>query len=368
MTDETTQRGYPLPNPDNIARDDATRIRSAIAMINDDVTELEERNVVATETETGSVRLATTAEASAGTATDRVLTVKRTKDMITSALQAIQGAMTALQDAVTKQLTDNDAEVDQAIHDLNDSVATQLQSFTTTLAAKFDKAGGTLTGDVSLDRANGGINIRGKLGGKDRWVLQLGDGAAEGANNAGSNFNLLRYANDGTVLDTPVSINRASGSFAIKGNVTLNGTFSTTAGATFGGDSKVAARFAIGGEPVGGSQAGDVTVIRAGSPTTGVVFLGNSGARYIYWDGSSYQLGSAGAIWHAGNIQPVTSLRAVHAGDLDQSSVAQVSGGTDNFGTMCAVSGIFTSNFTGNTTYRFRYHQYATPQGWFNFN
>ncbi|KRR21712.1 hypothetical protein [Bradyrhizobium retamae] len=88
MAEETTSRGYPLPNPDNIAREDATRIRNAIEAISGDIDALEGDTATASETVTGGVRLATEAEATGGTATNAVPVVKRVKDMITAALNS----------------------------------------------------------------------------------------------------------------------------------------------------------------------------------------------------------------------------------------------------------------------------------------
>uniref|UniRef100_UPI00192B3091 hypothetical protein n=1 Tax=Bradyrhizobium japonicum TaxID=375 RepID=UPI00192B3091 len=65
MPNDSTTRGYPLPHPDNVARDDAQRIRDAITAISED---LEGMGIEpASETEIGGVRLATAAEATAGT-------------------------------------------------------------------------------------------------------------------------------------------------------------------------------------------------------------------------------------------------------------------------------------------------------------
>jgi len=48
-----------------------------------------------------------------------------------------------------------------------------------------------------------------------------------------------------------------------------------------------------------------VRAYRPANPATGAVFLGNSGARYLHWDGTNYTLGGAGAIFHGGNLSPV---------------------------------------------------------------
>jgi hypothetical protein len=117
MSNDETQRGYPLPSPDNIAYDDAKRIRDAIQLINDDMTELDERD--ASEEQRGNVRLATPAEAAAGTALDRVPAVKRVKDMISAAI-------TALQSWVSEQLADLETEFDQANADLEQAFAEAL--------------------------------------------------------------------------------------------------------------------------------------------------------------------------------------------------------------------------------------------------
>lgn len=48
----------------------------------------------------------------------------------------------------------------------------------------------------------------------------------------------------------------------------------------------------------------DLTTYRPGSPATGAVFLGNTGSRYLFFDGTNYSLGGAGNIWSTGNFNP----------------------------------------------------------------
>ena len=58
-----------------------------------------------------------------------------------------------------------------------------------------------------------------------RWVIQASTDA-ESSGNAGSNFQILRYADNGTVIDTPFSINRATGILtvnALLSNGTIQG-------------------------------------------------------------------------------------------------------------------------------------------------
>jgi hypothetical protein len=57
-----------------------------------------------------------------------------------------------------------------------------------------------------------------------RWQLALGDGTAEGANNAGANFNLSAYSTTGGFLGNWLTIARADGSTVFNGTgITVNG-------------------------------------------------------------------------------------------------------------------------------------------------
>jgi hypothetical protein len=54
------------------------------------------------------------------------------------------------------------------------------------------------------------------------------------------------------------------------------------------------------------TASGDITTYRSGSPTTGVIYLGNnSGSRYLYYDGGSYILN--GANLYVNGVQAVTN-------------------------------------------------------------
>jgi hypothetical protein len=96
--------------------------------------------------------------------------------------------------------------------------------------------GGTLSGSLTLapatgnavialrKAASGNINlIRGYTGAAGtalRWQMNIGDGLAEpGSGNAGSNFTVARYNDAGTVIDTPLTIARATGIVAMPDGV-----------------------------------------------------------------------------------------------------------------------------------------------------
>jgi hypothetical protein len=107
-------------------------------------------------------------------------------------------------------------------------------------------SGGTLNGDLSINNpsttlanlalngpatgwsgiqfniSGSGNNVEGAwigsyVGGKERWEIDLGEGIAETGSNAGSNFQIARYADNGTIIDHPLTINRATGQVLING-------------------------------------------------------------------------------------------------------------------------------------------------------
>ena len=83
--------------------------------------------------------------------------------------------------------------------------------------------GGTLTGPLLLQSTSGAISsISGETGTTKRWELQLGNATLESGANAGSDFSLIAYKDDGTILSTPLTIQRSSGAMTFTGTATFN--------------------------------------------------------------------------------------------------------------------------------------------------
>jgi hypothetical protein len=120
MPNDVTARGFPLPHPDNIAREDAGHIRTAIQTIDEQMTDLEGRE--ATESGIGNVRLATEAEATAGTSTTRVPVVKRVADMIAAAIDDVADTVDDFITSVTTALGTK-ASKSANLSDLTDKTA-----------------------------------------------------------------------------------------------------------------------------------------------------------------------------------------------------------------------------------------------------
>jgi len=121
-------------------------------------------------------------------------------------------------------------------------------------------AGDTMTGDLkitkstpvmSFDTSNTGQN-RGLIGltlGSPRWRVYLGNSSPESGSNLGSDFVVQRYADAGTVIDSPITIARNTGAVDFSANPTLVGvplatqafvtsTYAPLANPTFTGDPK----------------------------------------------------------------------------------------------------------------------------------
>jgi hypothetical protein len=89
---------------------------------------------------------------------------------------------------------------------------------------KLAAGGGSMTGDITISSINpalwlnsvpgGSSNINGTEGGKQRWLMRLGNDSPETGSNAGSDFDLHRYADDGTYLGQSLLINRINGAMA----------------------------------------------------------------------------------------------------------------------------------------------------------
>lgn len=93
-------------------------------------------------------------------------------------------------------------------------------------------SGGTMTGNLNVNTsaATNNTNLSAsagyartttyQTGTATRWVEGV-DGSSESGSNAGSNWNLSRYNDAGTLIDTPVAVNRATGVMTINDGLIL---------------------------------------------------------------------------------------------------------------------------------------------------
>jgi hypothetical protein len=102
----------------------------------------------------------------------------------------------------------------------------------------------------------------------------------------------------------------------------------------------------------------------------GVLYLGNTGSRYLQWDGSNYNLNGAHCYAGQGRLVgtgdwgggwPIYSARMVYAGDQ---GLSQYTGMTEPYGGACqtGASGVLSGG--GIETVRWRYMQVVTSSWW----
>lgn len=208
------------------------------------------------------------------------------------------------QDAATKDYADTKAPLAGGV------------PFTGDVVIKKDTPSITLNGKPGFDNA-----IYGQKNDKNRWAIMLGDASAETGSNAGSNFDLLSFADDGTLLDTPLFGNRTTGLLTVKGGPTTSLGIATkqytdTVALTAGADKLPLA---------GGTITGNLQVNGELVAVQNYIRFGYSGSPgYLQWGGgSTYSLGGAGTIWHSGNFNPasittgtVSNARWAMAGDI----------------------------------------------------
>jgi hypothetical protein len=189
-----------------------------------------------------------------------------------------------------------------------------------------------ITGDViirnddpslTLDGKDGFANtIYGDKNTKHRWAIVLGNATAESGSNAGSDFQLINYADDGTLIGDVFFGTRSTGLMTVKGDPTTALGISTKQYA----DNASANKLPLTGGVITGNLAvnGTLTTGSYLATVANVVYFGSGGsAGYIQWaGGGNYVLGSGGTIWHSGNFNPnassiVTSGRWINVGQYN---------------------------------------------------
>jgi hypothetical protein len=74
---------------------------------------------------------------------------------------------------------------------------------------------------IALDTVAGqGAWIGSYIGGNERWEIDLGNGNAESGTSTGSDFQIVRFANNGSFIDDPFIIRRQDGAVTIGGTQT----------------------------------------------------------------------------------------------------------------------------------------------------
>lgn len=224
MPNDLTQRGYPLPHPENVAFEDAQRIRDALTAISDDMDAMGIEP--ASETVIGGVRLATAAEATAGTTSGSVPVVTRVKDMITAATTALH---TTVGGEITAAINALKAGVDPAYDTLVEIAAkltdmTQINAILDSLAKRL-RVDTAAQGLDATAQANGRANLGlGSIATKNiATTAEIRSNTNSGAVQVDAAWAAAAVVNLGNVSGT-VTIDLSQGvnfKFVAVGNVTI---------------------------------------------------------------------------------------------------------------------------------------------------
>lgn len=169
---------------------------------------------------------------------------------------------------------------------------------------KYDKTGGTVTGDITMSRNGAGaaasMHITGdagqlrrlflETGGLTRWELRC-DNAAESGANAGSNFRLIRFDDAGVVIDVPLIVNRSTGAWTIAGATTFQSNLTVTGNLVVNGTTITANSTTVTFDDIIVVIGGDTAPVADDGLDRGFEFRWHDGAAaklgFIGWDRSA---------------------------------------------------------------------------------
>ena len=212
--------------------------------------------------------------------------------------------------------------------------------------------GGTLTRTTVISSSNANALVSFSAGTKDVFVTYPASQSAYGNGSVLTvpSTAILPFANGGTGASSASAALTSLGAYAATnptgyqtsaqvvtaitgyGYITSAGTSAACSGnsatATTANALNTANNYQITSLGIGiaaNGTAGDIVVSRTASPTTGVIYFGNSGGRYLYYDGTSYQLPTASLVV-GGNVTAYSDERVkTNWRDLQPNFIEQLS-------------------------------------------
>jgi microcystin-dependent protein/cytoskeletal protein CcmA (bactofilin family) len=158
----------------------------------------------------------------------------------------------------------------------------------------------------TLTASGVGVNLWGMKAASPRWLMQLGNEAAESGGNVGSDFVVGRFSDAGGNLGATFTINRSTGLAAFAANLQVNGAAGISGALGVNGTlttNQITAN-------------GDIYAM------SGVVRFRDAG-KYLYHDGTNFNLVGGGTFTVNGNL---TSTATVSGAALSISGAATIAG------------------------------------------
>jgi hypothetical protein len=214
-----------------------------------------------------------------------------------------------------------------------------------------------LTGDVVIKQNDPALTLDGQPGfknsifgqkaDKNRWEIVLGNLTAEGGSDAGSDFELINYHDDGSLIGDVLAGSRATGLLTVKANpaaalgvATKQYVDTTAANAAAsklplaGGTLTGALVTAVGGNIASASLAGTLQIMGGANAAIGFYAPGYFAANFglgsdgnFYMGGSSHGASTSYKFWTtrdfavAPGANLVSNVRLVYAGDVGTGSM-----------------------------------------------
>lgn len=149
---------------------------------------------------------------------------------------SIQGDISDLIDGTTPftAIDVNGGAIDNTVIGATTALAGTFTTLTATNTLTVSKSGSGV--QITISASSGfGRNLVFQSSSSSRWLVQT-NATTESGSNVGSDFAIVRFADNGTSIDAPLFINRASGQLTLKelkvtGTFAANGKTPTTAGA-----------------------------------------------------------------------------------------------------------------------------------------
>jgi len=181
------------------------------------------------------------------------------------------------------------------------------------------KAGDTMTGDLTISKVSPSLLLKKSAADqhvgigtytidKPRWFLSLGTALPEGGANAGSDVTFYRYDDAGALIGPALDIARADATALFYGKLQANGGIYTITSANSG-----AVHFGNSGTKyllfdgtnytlTGGQLLVHNNIMVGANSDTGTLFLNQTATKYLQYDGANFNLVGGGLIM-AGGIQ-----------------------------------------------------------------
>lgn len=176
------------------------------------------------------------------------------------------------QAAFTQQVTNTDG----AWFDAASTTAGTVQGGIFTVASAVTNWGGFLVELLIPPMTPTAVRHNGNVLGTTRWSIELTDGTQEAGSNAGSNFGIQRFSDAGATIDTPISINRATGQTTITNLNPATLLRSYLAGLTLSTAGSSATFSVAAGIAVDSTNANIMSRTASISKTTGAWAVGNA--------------------------------------------------------------------------------------------